>query len=110
MWMINLVSSGTAASVAIFASGFATWISPRHATAIFLGVFLTLAAAAFPALCHMLRRAGQAWDALWDEDGRSWAVLEAEHITEQATEPPTLPPTGGDNHGHTRPQDGRLNP
>lgn len=27
-----------------------------------------------------------AWDAQWDQDGRSWAILEAEQIVQQAGE------------------------
>jgi hypothetical protein len=104
MWMINVLSAGVATSVAMITAGFATWINPSHATAIYLGVFLALAAAAILVCSRLLGHAGRAWDALWDEHGRSWAVLEAERIAAQATAPPELPPPGGEIDGHGRPE------
>jgi membrane protein implicated in regulation of membrane protease activity len=87
IWSIYLLYSGTATSVALIAAGFATWTCPRHGVPIFLGVFVALAVAAVLAGSRKLRDVEQAWDARWDEHGRSWAVLEAERIAERATQP-----------------------
>lgn len=82
IWSIYLIYSGTATSVALIAAGFATWTGPRYGLPIFLGVFVALVAAAVLAGSRILRDVEQAWDAHWDEHGRSWAVLEAERATQ----------------------------
>lgn len=93
---ILLIYSAIATSTALIAAGLAPWIDPRYGLLLFLGAFVALLAAAAPAGSWLLCRVELVWDARWDEDGRPWAVLEAERITGQAAEPPELPPTGGE--------------
>lgn len=107
IWSINLLYSGTMTSAALITAGLATWASPRYGVPIYLGVFVALAAVAALVGSRLLRGVEQVWDAHWDEHGRSWAVLEAERITGQAT-PPKLPPSGGETDGPSRPQPGRI--